>query len=75
MLKVRVRDELASIESRLNAAQAAENPDLLHPVLPAVAAEAATGNHELRERFAISSDPEEATSEGLGFRFSVARSR
>ena len=44
-----------------------EEPDLIHPVLPAVAEEVATGTHEMRERFAISSDPEEATSESLGF--------
>ena len=44
-----------------------EDPDLIHPVLPAVAEEVATGTHEMRERFAISSDPEEATSESLGF--------
>ena len=44
-----------------------EDPDLIHPVLPAVAEEVALGSHELRERFAISSEPEEAASEGLGF--------
>jgi hypothetical protein len=42
-------------------------PGLLHPVLPAVAEEAAHGQHELRERFALSSEPDEAAGEGIGF--------